>query len=79
MCHADGCSVEVPPRLLMCASHWRMVPRWLKKRVWATYVVGQEVRKDPTAAYMEAQRAAVDAVATKEGRQTTRKVGGSDG
>lgn len=69
VCHAVGCDVGVPPRMLMCLRHWRMVPRELQRRVWATYVAGQEIRKDPTAEYMEAQRAAVDAVAAKEGRR----------
>jgi hypothetical protein len=54
--------VAVPPKMLMCLRHWRMVPRELQQRVWATYVSGQEVRKDPTKEYMEAQRAAVQAV-----------------
>lgn len=69
-CHADGCNVEVPPKLLMCAPHWRMVPKALQRRVWATYVPGQEVRKDPTSEYLEAMRAAVAAVAEQEGRRT---------
>lgn len=70
VCHAEGCEVAVPPRMLMCLTHWRMVPRELQRRVWATYVEGQEIRKDPTPEYMEAQRAAVEAVAIKEGRRT---------
>lgn len=67
LCHAAGCSHAVPPKMLMCLRHWRMVPRDLQKRVWAEYVPGQETRKDPTPAYMEVQRAAVAAVAAKEG------------
>lgn len=68
-CHADGCDVEVPPKMLMCLRHWRMVPRDLQKRVWAEYVPGQEVRKDPTDSYLDVQREAVDVVARKEGRR----------
>ncbi len=67
-CHAKGCNVQVPPALLMCLRHWRMVPRAIQRRVWATYVHGQEIRKDPTPEYMEAQQAAVDAVAEREER-----------
>lgn len=67
-CHASGCSMEVPPRMLMCRRHWRMVPRSLQDAVWATYVIGQEARKDPTAEYLEAARAAIDYVADREGR-----------
>lgn len=70
-CHADGCTVAVPPRLLMCARHWRMVPSDLKLGVWATYQPGQE-RLDGTAPvtadYLDAARAAIDAVARIEGR-----------
>lgn len=66
-CHAIDCDVVVPPRLLMCARHWRMVPRALQNTVWATYVPGQEARKDPTREYLHAARAAINAVAVKEG------------
>lgn len=68
ICHATGCNVPVAPKMLMCPKHWRMVPRFLQKDVWATYVPGQEIRKDPTDEYMEAQQAAVQAVEKKEGR-----------
>ena len=67
-CHAEGCETPVPPRMLMCPKHWRMVPAQLKAGVWATYVPGQEVRKNPTGEYMVASQAAIDAVAVKEGR-----------
>jgi len=67
-CHAEGCTKTVPPRMLMCLPHWRMVPRELQRQVWDTYVPGQEVRKDPTREYLEAHRAAVAAVAKLEGR-----------
>lgn len=70
VCHAMGCTVKVPPRMLMCLRHWKMVPKALQQRIWATYVPGQEQRKDPTDAYMEAQRASVQTVAEKEGKAT---------
>ena len=65
-CHADGCPAEVPPKMLMCLKHWRMVPRPLQRRVWAAYRPGQEVDKNPSDEYLEVQRAAVAAVAAKE-------------
>jgi hypothetical protein len=68
-CHAEGCDVRVPPRMLMCRAHWFMVPKTLRGRVWATYVHGQERRKDPTPEYLEAAQAAIDAVAAAEGRR----------
>lgn len=67
-CHAKACTEVVPPKLLMCGKHWRMVPKRLKDAVWATYRPGQEITKDPSVAYIEAAMAAVDAVARKEGR-----------
>lgn len=62
-CHARGCQREIPPRLLMCLTHWRQVPKPLQAAVWRHYRKGQEITKDPSAAYLEAQRAAIDAVA----------------
>jgi hypothetical protein len=67
-CHALGCDREVPPKMLMCLRHWRMVPRFLQRRIWDTYVSGQEIRKDPTDEYLEVQKEAVAAVAKREGR-----------
>lgn len=66
-CHAVKCKVQVPPRMLMCLKHWRMVPPALQKAVWREYREGQEVRKDPTDKYLEVMNAAIDAVAEKEG------------
>lgn len=66
-CHAILCTTEVHPRFLMCRRHWSMVPRHIQKLVWETYVPGQEVRKDPTDAYMLVHLSAVVAVAEAEG------------
>lgn len=68
ICHAIGCAKVVPPRMLFCLWHWRMVPKALQRKVWATYVDGQEVRKDPTDDYLEVQREVVAYVAKREGR-----------
>ncbi len=65
VCHAIGCNVQVRPQLLMCLKHWRLIPRDLQRAVWAAYVPGQEIRKDPTDEYLDVQRAAVEAVARK--------------
>lgn len=67
-CHAIGCDIEVPPKMLMCYLHWRMVPYKLKRNVWATYVEGQEIRKDPTPEYIEAMTEAIISVGVKEGK-----------
>lgn len=66
-CHAKGCRTNVAPRLLMCLKHWKMVPYRLQRAVWDEYVPGQEVRKDPSRAYLELAKAAIDYVAKKEG------------
>jgi len=67
VCHATRCNAKVPPKMLMCLKHWRMVPRDIQRRVWAAYVPGQEIRKDPTDEYMTVQREAVEAVERREG------------
>lgn len=67
-CHAKFCKTEVPPKLFMCKKHWFMVPSVLRARVWEEYVPGQEIRKDPTDAYLEVTREAIELVAAKEGR-----------
>jgi hypothetical protein len=69
LCHAQGCQVEVPPKLLMCKRHWRMVPKPLQEAVWATYRPGQERSKDPTREYLQNAAEAIRAVAEKERRR----------
>ena len=66
-CHATNCKRNVPPTMLMCSFHWFKVPRKLRERVWATYRDGQCDSYDPSSAYCQAARAAVIAVAEKEG------------
>lgn len=66
LCHAKGCKTPVPPKMLMCLKHWRMVPRHLQRQVWAHYRPGQEVDKRPTREYLQVMDAAIDAVAQKE-------------
>ena len=68
-CHALGCRTMVPPRLHMCAKHWRMVPRQLQRRLWAEYRPGQERDMQPTPAYLRAVGACVRAVAEVEGHR----------
>lgn len=65
-CHARGCRTRVPPKLLMCARHWRQVPRPLQRAVWSTYRPGQEIDKRPTVEYLAAADAAIEAVFAKE-------------
>jgi hypothetical protein len=65
-CHAKKCKAVVPPSMLMCRGHWRMVPKGLQQKVWDEYVPGQEITKTPTMSYLHAARAAIDYVAEKE-------------
>jgi hypothetical protein len=67
-CHAKGCELDVPPRMLFCSRHWAMTPRAIQRAVWAHYVPGQEIRKDPTPEYLRVMGDAIEAVAAKEGR-----------
>jgi hypothetical protein len=65
-CHAKGCTKVVPPRMLMCYPHWKMVPLQIQRWVWREYREGQEIDKQPSHAYMQAMHAAIDAVDAKE-------------
>lgn len=67
LCHAKGCTTPVPPKLLMCRSHWYSVPKPLRDAVWATYRPGQEITKTPSAEYLQAAIEAINVVAQKEG------------
>jgi hypothetical protein len=39
-----------------CRTHWFKLPKHLRDRVWATYRPGQEISKDPSAAYLKVSR-----------------------
>lgn len=68
VCHAFGCRTPVEPRLLMCAKHWKLVPYGLRAEIRATYRIGQETDKKPSAEYLTAMRHSIRAVAKAEGR-----------
>ena len=65
-CHALDCPIEVRPEMLMCRRHWFMIPKTLRDRVLETYRNGQCDDMQPSAEWIAAERAAVDAVAAKE-------------
>lgn len=75
-CHAVGCTVAVPPRMLFCLPHWRSVPREWQKRVWAEYRPGQEVDKRPSPEYLLVQAMVVAYVARKAGVYTASQAQG---
>lgn len=66
-CHARGCGVATKPEMLMCLKHWRMVPREIQRRVWATYRAGQCDDKDVSRDWLSAADAAIEAVSAREG------------
>lgn len=55
-CHWPGCKREVKPAFWGCWAHWRQLPHAFKERIWATYQVGQEDRKDPNIEYIAVAR-----------------------
>lgn len=65
-CHAVGCIEHVPPELLMCCTHWAMVPPKLRRNVLQTYRPGQCDDKKPSEAWRNAAGAAIKAVHEKE-------------
>lgn len=67
-CHAEECSAPVEPRMFSCPRHWRMVPRWLQKALWAVYREGQEVDKRPSAIYLVVQTRCRIEIARAESR-----------
>jgi hypothetical protein len=53
-CHWPGCKKAVPPKLWGCLGHWKALPSDLQRRIWQTYVPGQEITKTPSREYLEA-------------------------
>ena len=72
VCHANKCQTQVPPKMFMCKKHWFMVPQKLRDAIWREYRPGQEIRKDPSGAYLDVAHAAIVAVAEQE-REYDRK------
>lgn len=70
-CPIEGCAKQCPDNYLMCATHWRMVPRAMQmsvNRSWRTLLrtrvteVGQEKYDLLRKAYDDARQAAIDLV-----------------
>lgn len=67
-CAATGCQKQIPLNLLMCMTHWRMVPAPLARevtRAWQTRDRGAA----RTLAYQAAVAAAIAAVEAKQNRK----------
>lgn len=67
-CHAEGCSVPVPPSLLMCPRHWKLLPPDLRAAVYEHYRPGQERDKRPSIDYLDVMQRAINYVARLEGQ-----------
>lgn len=67
LCHAEGCTRPVPPKMFMCKPHWFALPKETRDAVWATYRPGQEVDKDPSDEYLAVAIEAINWLAHKEG------------
>ena len=67
-CHAVGCEIPVPPKMHMCANHWRMVPKAVQDLIWKHYRPGQELDKRPTIDYIATAFVSISCVALKEGK-----------
>lgn len=65
-CHAVQCNTPVPPKMHMCAKHWRMVPKALQDLIWHHYRAGQEVDKKPTLEYLVVAFTSISCVALQE-------------
>lgn len=52
-CHWPGCDTKVPPAMWGCKKHWFKLPQRLRSRIWATYRIGQEDDKKPSAQYLQ--------------------------
>lgn len=55
----------------MCRAHWDLVPNSIRVAVVANYRRGQCDDKAPSGAWVRAARAAITAVAVREGRHVT--------
>lgn len=63
-CHVYGCKTEVPPRLLMCARHWSLVPDVMKDLINRSFSTDQCKNKGarPSLTWLKAARAAINYV-----------------
>lgn len=76
-CCATGCQKQVPRNLLMCMTHWRMVPAPVQREVLASWRLWCRHGDDKSA---ETHRAAVaQAVAAVQAKQVRKIASGSGG
>lgn len=62
-CHWPGCEHQVPPAMWGCRTHWFMLPKHLRDRIWRSYRPGQENDLHPSREYVDAARAVQEWIA----------------
>lgn len=67
-CKATSCQKQIPLDLLMCMTHWRMVPAPLAREVKRTWQI-RDRGEARTLAYQAAVTAAIAAVEAKQNRK----------
>lgn len=55
-CHWPGCGRAVAPKFWGCSECWFRLPKYLRDKIWAAYVPGQEVTKTPSKEYVRVAR-----------------------
>jgi len=66
-CAAKSCNLRVDKKFLMCATHWRMVPKQIQDDIYRTYRPKQEDNLAMVSvAYRGAMMAAVESVDKRE-------------
>ena len=75
ICSAIGCSTKVPPKIMMCSRHQKMVPAHLQKAVGTAYVPGHELTSRYVQSYLKVKAQAIAAVAAKEAAERLLEVG----
>jgi hypothetical protein len=67
ICHAEGCSLPVNPKLLMCSRHWTMVPTELQVKVRNHFHPDQcKGKRRPSLEWITAAREAINYVRERE-------------
>lgn len=74
-CKATSCQKQIPLNLLMCMTHWRMVPAPLAREVNRTWQI-RDRGEARTLAYQAAVAAAIAAVEAKQNRKIAERSGG---
>lgn len=74
-CAAVGCQKQVPLNLLMCMTHWRMVPAPLAREVVKAWRI-RDRGEARTLTHQAAVKAAVEAVEAKQNRKIAERSGG---